>query len=221
VNTYDPNAHEPHRRTPPGGPVRGANHAPRLGPQMQSQPIPQPHMPNMYPSGWPQRSYPYPQRFPPQRRSNAKVAGIVALAVLAVGLLVIVGVALHSSPAAGGGSSASAPVTAVCQQGSYTHPSQEEAPSFGDATDTAVCTGKIAWTSEPPVRPGEEYGPIWIVKFPSRDAARDEVAEGQLAGATAIATIDGKIVLFFAPADMTGVSLQPLSQFGSDITPAR
>jgi hypothetical protein len=224
VNTQDPNSHEQHWRTPPGRPVGGANYASGLGPGMQSHSLPQPHMPNMYASGWPQQAYPYPQPVPPQRRSNAKVMGIVALAVLVVGLLVIVGVALHSSgssPAAGGGTNTSAPVAAVCQPGSYKHPGQEATPSFGDATDIAVCTGKIAWTADPPDRPGEEYGPIWIIQFASLDAARDEVAEGQLAGATAIATIDGKTVLFFAPADMTGVSLQPLTQFGFTVKPAR
>jgi hypothetical protein len=190
---------------------------------MQKGQLPQPHMPSPYGPGWPHLAYPYPQPSPPPRTSNAKVLGIVALALLAVCLLLIVGVALHnsgSSPTAGGGISTSAPVTAVCQGGSYKHPGEEETPGFGKATDIAVCTGKIAWTSEPD-RPGEEYGPIWIVQFPSLNAARDGVAYQQLAGATAIASIDGKALLFFAPADMTGVSLQPPSRFGFAITPAR
>lgn len=220
MNTEDPNQHQEYWRAPPTEPVGRVNH-----PQMQPPPRPQPHMPNMCAPGVPQQAYPYPQPLPPPRRNNAKAVGIVALAVLAVVLLVIVGLALNtsgSSPVAGGGIGASAPVTAVCQPGSYKHPSQDETPSFGDATDIAVCTAKIAWTSEPPVRPGEQYGPIWIVQYPSLGAAQDAAHEPMQAvmGSTAITTINGKTVLFIAGVDQTGVSLEPLAQFGFAITPA-
>jgi hypothetical protein len=232
VNPQDRSSHQGHWRTPPTEPVGRTNHVPGFGPQMQSQPLPQPHIPNMY-AGWPQQVYPYPQPFPPQRRTRRKVVAVVALPLLAVGLLVLVAVALHTL---GGAATSrdevptSAPVAAVCQPGSYdvstgsTTPTLNksglEAPTFQGATDVAVCTAKVAIFAEP-VRPGEQYGPIWIVQFSSPGAARSEAARENLLGATVIATISGKTVLFSAPADWTGASLEPLAQFGFTITPAR
>jgi hypothetical protein len=147
----------------------------------------------------------------------------VALALLAVGMLVLVVVGLHisgSTTTPGGGIATSAPVTAVCKPGSYTRPSQRDAPPFQGATDVAVCKAKISAFPEAPV-PSERNGPIWIVQFPSLGAARKDSAIENFLGATAIATIGEKNVLFVAPADWTGAALEPLTQFGFVITPAR
>ena len=115
----------------------------------------------------------------------------------------------------------SAQVAAVCQAGSYEHRTGRDNPWPGvpGVTDVAVCTGKIAWTSEVPVNPGGQYGPIWILQFSSPRAARNDVATQNMLGATALGVISGKPVLFAAMADYSGFSLQPLAaQFGFSIS---
>lgn len=197
------------------------------GSQAVSQAFPQPPAPRMYPQGRFEPPYPYPPPLPPPGRNYAKVVALVAIALLAVGVLVLVVLGLHISGSAttpGGGMATSAPVVAVCKPGSYGRPSQRYAPTFQGATDVAVCMGKLPWTTDDPVAegfdPSDRYGPIWIVQFSSLAAARNEATTDNLAGATTIGTVDGRTVLFFAPADWTGASLEPLAQFGFTVTPA-
>jgi hypothetical protein len=170
-----------------------------------------------------QPPYPYMPPLPTSGRNYAKVVALVALALLAVGVLVLVVVGLHisgSTTTPGGAIATSAPVAAVCKPGSYKRPSQRDGPTFQGATDLAVCTATVAAFPDAPV-PSERYGPIWIVEFPSLGAARNEAMAERFVGATAIATIGEKNVLFVATADWAGAALEPLAQFGFTITPAR
>ncbi|OBA64706.1 hypothetical protein A5647_24860 [Mycobacterium sp. 1100029.7] len=142
--------------------------------------------------------------------------------MLAVGLLVLIVVGLRMSRSHNDGAGdaiAAVAVAAVCQPGSYGHKARGEAPTFQGATDTAVCTAERSAFPDAPV-PAERYGPLWIVQFPSPDKARTAIATDNLIGATALSTRGGNAVLVLAPADSTGISLQPLSQFGFVITPA-
>ena len=160
---------------------------------------------------------------PPPRGTNyAKVIALVAVALLAVITLVILVVVLRNS---GGGIGTPAPLSAVCQPSSYAHKTGPDVPTFQGSTDVTECTGKIPWTSEDPAaqgfNPNDRYGPIWIVQFSSPGAARNAAATESFEGATAIGTVNGKTVLFIAPADWTGASLEPLTQLGFVITPAK
>jgi len=159
---------------------------------------------------------PPPVRRQPNYAKWIAIAAMLVLAVVAVITVSVAGALLKSRSA--DVVATSAPVAAVCQSGSYQHKSGRDAPHFQEATEVAVCTAKIAWTSEAPVKPGEQYGPIWIVQFSSTGAARHEAARETLMGSTTVITINGKPVLFEAVMDLTGV-LQPLAQFGAIITP--
>jgi hypothetical protein len=167
---------------------------------------------------------PYP---PVQRGPNyPKIVFFVALGLLLVVVLITVMVAVRhpksgSTPAAGGQTGTSAAAAAVCRPGSLReHLSGPHVPTFTGATDVAQCTAKIsAFPDAPPGIPANErYGVIWIVQFPSPDTARTEAASKSLLAATAVVPRTGTL-LFAAPSDWTGTSLQPLAQFGFQITP--
>ena len=185
---------------------------------MNSSPFPPPPVPGIYAPGRTEPVY----YSAPQRTNYAKVVALGAIALLAAIALVVLVVVLRSSS---GGVGTPAPVSAVCQPGSYTHNTGREVPTFQGSTDVAVCTGIVPWTSEDPTaqgfNPNDRYGSIWIVQFPSPGAARNDAATESMMAATAIGTVNGKTVLFVAPADWTGASLQPLIQFGFTVTPAR
>lgn len=209
-------------RTPPTGPHDDASPVSRPGPQ-NPQPFPPPPTPHVYSHGVFHPPYPYSPPLPASGRNLAKVVAVVALALLAIGVLVLVVVGLHISGSAttpGGGIATSAPVASVCKPGSYKRPSQRDAPTFQGANDTAVCTATVAAFPDAPV-PSERHGSIWIVQFSSLGAARNEAMTERFVGATAIGAIGEKNVLFVATADWTGASLEPLTQFGFLITPAR
>jgi hypothetical protein len=173
-------------------------------------------------------TYHYPSHppYPPVQRgpNYPKIVFFVALGLLLVVAVITVIVALRhpksvSTPAAGGGTAASA--AAVCQPGSLReHLSGPHVPAFQGATDVAQCTAKISAFPDAPadIPANERYGVIWIVQFPSPDAARTEAASKNLLAATAVVPRTGT-VLFAAPSDWTGTSLQPLAQFGFQITP--
>lgn len=209
-------------RTPPNGPLDDARPVSTPGPQ-NPQPFPKPPPPHMYSHGVFQPAYAYTPPPPPRSTNYAKVFALVALALLAIGVLVLVVVGLHLSGSAttpGGGIATSAPVASVCKPGSYKRPSQRDAPTFQGANDTAVCTATVAAFPDAPV-PSERHGSIWIVQFSSLGAARNEAMTERFVGATAIGAIGEKNVLFVATADWTGAALEPLTQFGFLITPAR
>lgn len=177
-------------------------------------------------------TYPYPSYppYPPppvQRGPNyAKIIFFVALGLLAVlaVITVILTVKPHksgSTTATSGGVTRSAAVAAVCQPGSLReHLSGRHVPPFRGATDIAKCTAKIsAFPEAPPgTPPNERYGIIWIVQFSSPDAAHNEAVNKNPLAATAIVPLSGT-VLFAAPSDWTGASLQPLTHLGFQITP--
>jgi hypothetical protein len=171
--------------------------------------------------------YPHP---PPPRRgpSSFKVIAVAAVASLAVIALVALVTAIHNSATnaitttPSDAIATSAPVNAVCQPETYEHSSGPDTPNFEYATYIASCTANIALFSAAEVaRPGDEHGPLWVVQFPSPGAAQDEVARQAVGGATAVTTISGKAVMFFAPADFRGVTLQPLAQSGIRVNRAR
>ena len=215
MNPQDGPLHHEHGGPPLTGP-------PVRGPQANSQPLSQ----GGYPRGWLTSPYPQLPAVPP-RRNYAKAVALVALTLLAVsvltvGVLVVIAVGhrVSNSPTNDGSDAIEAvAVSAVCQPGSYAHTRQEDAPTFQRATGTAGCTAKLSAFPAAPV-PAERYGPLWIVQFPSPDIARSALAADHLMGATALSTNDsGKAVLVLAPADWTGISLEPLTQFGFVITP--
>ena len=78
---------------------------------------------------------------------------IVAVVLAAVVAVITVGTAVWVHRASSDVVATSAPVAAVCHPGSYEHPSKRDTPYFRGATDVAVCTAKIAWTSEVPINP--------------------------------------------------------------------
>ncbi len=159
----------------------------------------------------------------------AKTIALVAVTLLTAvaSVVLVIEIQLHNSSSSTHDASdevaTSAAVTAVCQSGSYSYVHGRDAPNFIGATDIAHCTGKLPWTTESPVIAGEEYGPIWIVQFRSLDPALREAQREGLAGATAIVPLgsDLRSVLFFAPADWSGMSLRPLAQLEFPITPAQ
>ncbi len=172
----------------------------------------------------PQAYYPQvapPQYVPPPRRRPRgfwafMIFAGIALALL--GVIVLVTVLTSPKPIANDPIATSAQVAAVCQAGSYKHPSARDNPFSGTpgVTDVAGCTARIAAFSPPKgFKPSERWGPIWIIQFSSRSAALDEIPTERLIGDATLTTIDGKTVLFTAPADLAGVALRPLAQFGS------
>jgi hypothetical protein len=176
-------------------------------------------------------TYPYPShppyRPPPVQRgpNYAKIIFFVTLGLMVVVavITVILAVRLHksgSTTAASGGGATSAAVAAVCQPGSYEDMSGRHAPPFQGATDIAKCTAKIsAFPNLPPdTPPDKRYGVLWIVQFSSPDATRNEAVSKNPLAATALVPLSGT-VLFVAPSDWTGASLQPLTHFGFQIMP--
>lgn len=208
-----------HWRTSPMAPIdRSSVH----GSQMNSQPISAPSAPTYLP-GRIQSPYPQPPPLPPARRNLAKVVALVALALIPVAVFLLVAAWLfnsHTTTTAGSEASTSEAIAAVCSPGTFGHPSQQDAPAFPGATDVAECTAKLSALPDAPVA-SERYGPIWIVEFASPGAARSEAGTESLLGATAIGTIGSKNVIFVAPGDSTGASVQPLAQFGFIIRPGR
>lgn len=182
------------------------------------------------PAGWylDPSGPPYPP--PVQRGPNyAKIVFFAALGVLMVvaviTVLTLAGRLNNSSStsSAGGRTTRSAEIAAVCQPGSLReHLSGPHVPPFQGATDIAECMAKIsAFPKAPPDAPAkakERYGVIWIVQFSSPDAARNEAANTNLLAATAIVPLS-RTLLFAAPSDWTGASLQPLTHFGIQVTP--
>jgi hypothetical protein len=172
--------------------------------------------------------YPTHPPYPPVQRgpNYPKIVFFVALGLLLVVATITVIVAIRhlksgTTTAAGGETATSAATAAVCRPGSLReHLSGPHVPTFPGATDVAQCTAKIsAFPDAPPDIPANErYGVIWIVQFPSADAARTEATSKNLLAATAVVPRTGT-VLFAAPSDWTGTSLQPLAQFGFQITP--
>jgi hypothetical protein len=217
------------RRTPGAGPFDRTRTATGIGPQTHCQLFSESSEPGMHPPGQiyaqqPLRPpYPNPASFPPPRTNYAKVVALVALALAPVSVLFLVMAWLYNSHATTtvvGDASTSEAVGAVCSPGTLGHPSQRDAPTFQGATDAAVCTAKVIAFPEAP-DPSERWGPVWFIQFASPSAARNEAGTESLLGATAIGTIGGKNVVFVAPDDWTGVSLEPLAQFGFTIRPGR
>ena len=183
---------------------------------------------NYPPAGWypdprgaPEQNYHHPSYppYPPppvQRGPNyAKIIFFVALGLLVVVAIItaIVAVRLHKSggtTAASGGVTRSAEIAAVCQPGSL-----REHLSGHSAMH---CKNKRFPEAPPGTPPNGRYGVIWIVQFSSPDAARSEAVNKNALAATAIVPLSGT-VLFAAPSDWTGASLQPLTHFGFQIKP--
>ena len=175
-----------------------------------------------YGSRPPQAYYPQmapPPYVPPPRPNHSFRAFLILVGIILVAVGVTVTAVVLAPSKVNDPIATSAQVAAVCQAGSYEHPSAQDNPYSGTpgVTYVGVCTAQIAAFSPPKgFKPSERWGPIWIIQFSSRGAALDWVPTERLLGATTLITIDGKTVLFAAAADYAGVALRPLVQFGGD-----
>lgn len=171
---------------------------------------------------------PYPPHYPPlpspiRRGVSAKVAALVAAGVFLVIALVLFGVVAyrHSHDKAVdnvGGSKASTArasssdqwFNAVCQQGFF-----RDGGGNGQWFTNAVGRASCASSQNPSIW-------IFIGQYTSEYLADNDAALFRLGGgATAMMGHTDGYWLFAGLTDKSGISLQPLTQFGFTITPAR
>ena len=179
----------------------------------------------------PDRTYPYyypprPTRYPPPptRRSTKTawimvailaVVGVIGLAIF--GVMMLRPVKYHLDPSSGGPAKTKVvPSTqdqwfaAVCKPGTF-FDGGGNGQWLTDSVGRGSCSSSVTrdW--------------IYIGQYSSKYLAQNDAAmsSGLSHGSSAIVQDTNGYMLFVAPTDRTGASLQPLAQFGFTITPAQ
>lgn len=159
------------------------------------------------------RYSPYPC-YPPQPKRNYWKWWLTLVVAVVIGAMILVAVGLHSTVTTTTSPTSSAPTVstssqwldAVCKPG-------EVIQGGGNGKWLTGADG-----GHDSCGASQGHGWIYAGQYSSESLARHDARIMQITGSTAMVPDTGGYMLFTNPTDPTGVSLEPLTQFGFTIT---